>query len=168
MIDGTVIQPVYTDSTYLQWSRCTTYFEIVCEFSHMTGHSNDKCFCICGYPEWHKLYRKPKPRTRNLNAQKKFVANVQGTADTSSVSFDNSGADIFGKDIYIAAQCEQIEKMIESSLKLVPNSPTNNSSWVGASSYAQVHLHICLIHILLINFQCCFVAFFISGLESST
>lgn len=40
---------------------------IVCELCRLPGHSKDKCFCIYGYPEWHKLYGKPKPNPRNAN-----------------------------------------------------------------------------------------------------
>lgn len=47
-------------------STCAS--SLLCEFCHMTGHSKDKCFCIHGYPEWHKLYGKPKPKPQNVNS----------------------------------------------------------------------------------------------------
>lgn len=35
---------------------------LYCEFCHFTGHTKDTCFCIHGYPEWHKMFGKPKPK----------------------------------------------------------------------------------------------------------
>lgn len=34
----------------------------------------DNCFCLHGYPEWHKFHGKPKPKPRKqMNVNTKFV-----------------------------------------------------------------------------------------------
>lgn len=40
---------------------------ITCEYCHLTRNSKEKCFCLVGYPPWHKLYGKPKPKPRFAN-----------------------------------------------------------------------------------------------------
>lgn len=37
---------------------------LLCDFCHMQGHTRDNCFCVVGYPAWHRLYGKPKPKPR--------------------------------------------------------------------------------------------------------
>lgn len=37
---------------------------LVCDVFHLTGHTRDKCFRVHGYPSWHRLYGKPKPRPK--------------------------------------------------------------------------------------------------------
>lgn len=58
---------------------------IICEFRHMTGNLKDKCYCIHGYPSWHRLFGKPKPKPKLLSTKSSVVANVSQTAYTTSV-----------------------------------------------------------------------------------
>ena len=39
-------------------------FALFCDYFQLTGHTRDKCFCLHGYPDWHRLYGKPKPQPR--------------------------------------------------------------------------------------------------------
>ncbi|KAL8113534.1 hypothetical protein AgCh_020747 [Apium graveolens] len=42
------------------------------------GHTKDKCYCIHGFPPWHKLYGKPKPKPRfNSGTMKPPLAAAQ-------------------------------------------------------------------------------------------
>lgn len=71
---------------------------IICEFCYMSGHLKDKCYCIHGYPTWHMLYGKPKPKPKFLTAKGSVVANVttnhtpSGT-DTVSAGLHTSQSD---------------------------------------------------------------------------
>ncbi|XP_074377150.1 uncharacterized protein LOC141718671 [Apium graveolens] len=47
---------------------------IICEYCQMSGHLKDKCFCVVGYPSWHRLYGKPKPKPRFGNTQRASAA----------------------------------------------------------------------------------------------
>ncbi|XP_074336773.1 uncharacterized protein LOC141673945 [Apium graveolens] len=38
---------------------------VICEFYQMSGHTKDKYFCVHGYPPWHRLHGKPKPRPKS-------------------------------------------------------------------------------------------------------
>lgn len=38
--------------------------QIQCDFCHLNGHTRYKCFCLHGYPNWHRLYGQPQPKPR--------------------------------------------------------------------------------------------------------
>lgn len=40
---------------------------MICEFFHMSGHLKATCYCIHGYPSWHRLFGKPKPKPKPLH-----------------------------------------------------------------------------------------------------
>ncbi|XP_074352187.1 uncharacterized protein LOC141691361 [Apium graveolens] len=89
-----------------------------CDYCQMTGHSRDKCFCLHGYPEWHKMYGKPKPKPRKQNAGNKSVAVAhvslnEGKTDTSHKEH-NSNATL---NAFSDTQCQQLAKMIQESIK---------------------------------------------------
>lgn len=78
----------------------------VCEYCQNPGHSKDKCFFLHGYPEWHRLHGKPKPRLKQFggNSTVKKVANV-----TSKSNHDmeiKSVEDNKAKETFTEAQCE--------------------------------------------------------------
>ncbi|WOH03984.1 hypothetical protein DCAR_0623389 [Daucus carota subsp. sativus] len=58
---------------------------VVCDFCHMPGHLKDKCYCIHGYPSWHRLFGKPKPKPKNAGQRNSVVENVV-TEDVSTGS----------------------------------------------------------------------------------
>lgn len=109
---------------------------LVCDFCQMSGHSKDKCFCIYGYPERHKLYGKPKPKPRLAAGSKKTAAHVQSNAEKNVVSSDVSTPDMQGNTGFTATQCDQIAMMIQNSIKAAstPASPANVIPWAGVSS----------------------------------
>lgn len=43
----------------------------------MPGHMKDRCYCIHGYPTWHKLFGKPKTKPKFLASRNSVVANVK-------------------------------------------------------------------------------------------
>ncbi|XP_074327508.1 uncharacterized protein LOC141665422 [Apium graveolens] len=49
----------------------------LCDFCHNTGHHQDKCFFLHGYPDWHRLYGKPKPKMKVAGVKKlhKYLPN---------------------------------------------------------------------------------------------
>lgn len=49
---------------------------IYCEYCRMQGHSKDKCYCLHGYPTWHKLHGKPKPKPKHLTTNNPVAAQV--------------------------------------------------------------------------------------------
>lgn len=50
---------------------------LLCEFCQNPGHLKDKCFYLHGYPEWHKLYGKPKPKLKRvMNSGFKAAAQI--------------------------------------------------------------------------------------------
>lgn len=58
---------------------------VICDYCHMSGHLKNKCYCIHGYPSWHKLYGKPKRKSKFLAGRTSVVANVTQTSpDVSS------------------------------------------------------------------------------------
>lgn len=59
---------------------------VICEFCHMQGHIKDKCFCVVGYPSWHHLFGKPKPKPRLTGLQRSIVAQVVMTSNDCNVS----------------------------------------------------------------------------------
>ncbi|XP_074365665.1 uncharacterized protein LOC141706743 [Apium graveolens] len=88
-----------------------------CDYCQMTGHSRDKCFCLHGYPEWHKIYGKPKPKPRKQNAGNKSVAvaHVSLNEDKTDTSHKehNSNATL---NAFSDTQCQQLAKMIQESI----------------------------------------------------
>lgn len=97
----------------------TTQFRDYCQNS---GHTRDKCFCLHGYPEWHKLHGKPKPKPRKLSAPKS-AAHVTGASPATS-SAPRSSSDIATDGmVFSDAQCQQLSKMIQESIKLNTNWP---------------------------------------------
>ncbi|XP_074330936.1 uncharacterized protein LOC141668129 [Apium graveolens] len=100
--------------------------DVVCDYCHTTGHSRDKYFCLHGYPDWHMLYGKPKPKPRkNVSAVVKSAAQVSTISHSSEVSIDNSEKPIM---LFTDAQCQQLSKMIQDSLRQTNTWNTNSSA----------------------------------------
>ncbi|XP_074375531.1 uncharacterized protein LOC141717357 [Apium graveolens] len=91
-------------------SECAKY----CDYCHNPGHNQEKCFFLHGYPNWHRLYGKPKP---NLRPKK--------SAQVISQSAVADGTYIFGVEsctsTFTDSQSEQIAKMIQHSMKSFGN-----------------------------------------------
>ncbi|XP_074350686.1 uncharacterized protein LOC141690015 [Apium graveolens] len=97
---------------------------IVCDFCHMTGHTREKCFCLHGYPEWHRLRGQPKLKPRVVNrypAVSKKVVNVMASGFDSNTNVESGS-------VFTDAQCQQLTKMIQTSLQALTPWTTNNAN----------------------------------------
>lgn len=101
---------------------------VECGYCHMSGHSRDKCFALHGYPEWHRLYGKPKPKIRTASA-KQSVANVTTEIAKPDLVVSNVSA---STDELSESQCQQLIQMLQSRVK-TPNAPwlNNNTNHVA-------------------------------------
>lgn len=94
-------------------NRKTSNATETCDYCHNTEHNQEKCFFLYGYSEWHRLYSKPKPKLGPMKA-------AQVTTKSADAA-EMSGADTTS-NLYSDAQCEQIVKMIQQSMKFIGNS----------------------------------------------
>lgn len=62
--------------------------DIVCDYCHISRHMRDNCFALHTYPEWHGLYRQPKPKPRSGKSKKNAVTVVNSVmnSDTATAS----------------------------------------------------------------------------------
>ncbi|XP_074370155.1 uncharacterized protein LOC141711536 [Apium graveolens] len=101
-----------------------------CDYYHNPGHNQEKCFFLHGYPDWHRLYGKPKPKLRPKKAS-------QVTSQVTSQSAVTDGTDISGAESHNSpfpdAQCEQIAKMIQHSMKTFGNTWNNSPAHLSGS-----------------------------------
>ncbi|XP_074352900.1 uncharacterized protein LOC141692057 [Apium graveolens] len=88
---------------------------IVCEVCHMTGHSKDKCFCVHGYPSWHRLHGKPKPRPKpQTKTAHAYSVAVESSDQAATVNNTLCNTETAG---FTTAQCQQLMTMIQSGFK---------------------------------------------------
>ncbi|XP_074340197.1 uncharacterized protein LOC141677941 [Apium graveolens] len=101
--------------------RASNDHNVLCEFCQNPGHLKDKCFYLHGYPEWHKLYGKPKPKLkRPMNTDVKAVAQVSAKG-TQGPPIDYSANSSKDSNITLSeVQCQQIVKMLQD--KMTPSS----------------------------------------------
>lgn len=108
--------------------------DVTCDYCHTAGHTRDKCFCLHGYPEWHKLYGKPKPKPRKaINSQTsaqsvKSAAQVFAYPNSSTVSDVTTENSVNTALPFSDAQCQQLSKMIQESIRQTSNWNLNSSS----------------------------------------
>lgn len=70
----------------------------VCDYCHNSGHIREKCFFLHGYPDWHRLHGKPKPKLKQFgnSAGTTKVANVTSTVSAEdNVSTKSDSKDVF-------------------------------------------------------------------------
>lgn len=107
---------------------------IYCDYCQNTGHTRDKCFCLHGYPEWHKLHGKLKPKPKRLGTIK-AAAEVSTQAHNSASSSKSDKTSAYGNvketSLFSEAQCLQLSKMIQESLK-------QSNTWSPISSNTQL------------------------------
>ncbi|XP_063942380.1 uncharacterized protein LOC108207461 isoform X2 [Daucus carota subsp. sativus] len=70
------------------FKKPTAESPIYCEYCHMQGHVKDKCFCLHGYPPWHKLHGKPKPKPKHLAASSSTTAPTHNINQPASAQPD--------------------------------------------------------------------------------
>ena len=118
---------------------------VVCDFCQMTGHTKDKCFCLHGYPEWHRLYGKPKPKPKSQGSSAKaaHAYNVSNTNHSDAISQDHVGSSSAEPSGFTTAQCQQLMSMIHTGFKELSqtnapaassNSVTLNSQWTAPAN----------------------------------
>lgn len=86
----------------------------------MPGHLKDNCYCIHGYPTWHKLFGKQKPKPKFLTTKGSVVANV-----TQSSANSGSGGDSVSTGVPLSQsdgltlsdeQCRQLIQMLQKTM----------------------------------------------------
>lgn len=103
-----------------------------CDYCNMSGHTRDKCFCLHGYPDWHKLYGQPKPKPRSAHSVVKTsspvmfdqtstppVPTVSNTASTNNSQLSED-------------QYKQILQYVQKNLpatQISPSSDIQPTSW---------------------------------------
>ncbi|XP_074376786.1 uncharacterized protein LOC141718302 [Apium graveolens] len=65
--------------------KAMTENSIIYDFCQMSGHTRDKCFCVHGYPPWHRLHGKPKPRPK-IQSKQSHVYNVSSNIEAVTES----------------------------------------------------------------------------------
>ncbi|XP_074336548.1 uncharacterized protein LOC141673702 [Apium graveolens] len=128
------------------------------DYCNSVGHTRDKCFCLHEYPDWHKLYGKPKPKPRRAQGTTSFGTNVKSAAQISTTHSALSGSTEVknegnNKDsmLFTDAQCQQLAKMIHDLMRQINawNAPFNSqimrqtNAW-NAPSNALFHVQLCL------------------------
>lgn len=112
--------------------RNVTDATIVCEVCHLSGHNKDKCFCVHGYPSWHKLFGKPKPKPK-IQSKSSHAYNVISDG-SDSVSTAKPTTESAG---FTTAQYQQLMTMIQSGFKEMSanaNAGASSSSAPGLSN----------------------------------
>lgn len=105
-----------------------------CDYCHMTGHTKDTCFCIHGFPSWHKLFGKPKPKPRLQPSIPNFrpggsVAQVSSQFDGGDKTVSNASMN------FSENQCKMLIDMLQKSMASSGNNaPTGSSGHNGLTS----------------------------------
>lgn len=63
---------------------------VFCDYCQNSGHIRDKCFCLHGYPDWHRLHGKPKPKPKKLSSTGSVTKSAAQVSAISSASASNS------------------------------------------------------------------------------
>lgn len=79
----------------------------------MPGHLRDKCYCIHGFPAWHKMFGKPKPKPKLLSPRGSVVASVvHDSSNTVSAGLQSSSDGLNLSE----GQCRQLITMLQKNL----------------------------------------------------
>lgn len=121
---------------------------LYCDFCQMSGHIKEKCFCIHEFPEWNRMYGKPKPKPRTRKGS--FNSSNSRTAHAYSVSNESAGAAQSNsnspmdnvssedtKDGFSNSQYKQLMAMIQNGFKEMSSHTHQASSanvWSATSS----------------------------------
>lgn len=111
---------------------------LYCNFCKNSGHTKDTCFCVHGFPSWHRLFGKPKPKPRPQPGKSpgpqsfqyqahnaiENVPKLQGN-DDNVVSDSGNG--------FTDSQCKQIMTLIQAGFKEMHHS----GGGFGASNPSQ-------------------------------
>lgn len=119
--------------------------DIQCDYCHQTGHARDKCFCLHGYPQWHKMYGKPKPKPKFLQTKTTIANAVQVDSEKSAAeSFTTAQTDTSVASIsscgLSSSQYNQLLQMLQTNLRESNTGDQLNSvTWPYFSSANSAH-----------------------------
>lgn len=123
----------------------------------MTGHTKEKCYCIHGYPSWHKLFGKPKPKPRfaSANATVKYSSAAHVTSSelpTIPTVKGTDGGSIDSEPMSLSdGQCKQLIMLLQKSMSSTApiattvDSEFQSTSWyppLNSSQFAGTILHV--------------------------
>lgn len=119
-------------------NKKSTDSSVICDYCHMTGHLKEKCYCIHGYPSWHKLFGKPKPKPKYLTPRNSVVASVTQVPAVTDNNMNSSGESVsaclqvshgtnLGDMNLSENQCQQIIQMLQKSIISTQSASSSNS-----------------------------------------
>lgn len=138
---------------------------VICEYCHLQGHTKDICFCVVGYPSWHRLYGKPKQKPKFSSSKSAAQVAIQVQPSECGTTSEISGKEECGLS---DTQYKHLLQMLQTSLKttstdsfmtnwpsansvhiagtfLSSNSSLINSQWIidsGATGHVTAHLNL--------------------------
>lgn len=124
-------RPIVPNSSGSMPRKVSNDLNLLCEFCQNTGHLKNKCFYLHGYPEWHKLYGKPKPKLKKaMNPSFKAAAqiSVKGPSSDNHNPTENSKDNSFTLS---EAQYQQIVRMFQDKM-------TPSVNWTSSPSTSQL------------------------------
>ncbi|XP_074367025.1 uncharacterized protein LOC141707640 [Apium graveolens] len=107
---------------------------VYCEYCHMTGHVKDKCFCLHGYPVWHKMHGKPKPKPKHLTSRTTIAAQSQTQENASNgVSATECDVQNTAQFQFSEGQCKQLQNSMRTTTSQdgSPYSSVNSTQFAG-------------------------------------
>lgn len=79
---------------------------LLCDYCQLQGHTRDKCLCLHGYPDWHRLHGKPKAKPRHQTGKSHSQANhVMGGDNSSQQLISTSGSNKKDASSFYESQC---------------------------------------------------------------
>ena len=127
-----------------------------CDFCHLTGHTRHKCFCVHGYPAWHKLFGKPKPKPRFPTfAKPRFAAQISSVDSQVEHSAPSNvpGLHISDNMSLSTGQCQQLIQLLQKTMSSTAasssssqESPSTNSwySSINSTQFAGTITHFAI------------------------
>ncbi|XP_074363225.1 uncharacterized protein LOC141703653 [Apium graveolens] len=110
---------------------------VYCEYCHITGHVKDKCFCLHGYPVWHKMHGKPKPKPKHLASRTTIAAQSQTQENASNrVSATECAVQNTAQFQFSIGQCKQLIQMLQNSMRATTSQDGSPYSSVNSTQFA--------------------------------
>lgn len=117
---------------------------LFCDYCQPNRDTREKCFCLHGYLDWHKLQGKPKPKPPNSLLSDNITYESVPAFTALKTSPTISGSSEFSE-----AQCKQIMQFIQAGFKdliIIPSfsTPQNVSKTVhSAGTLPMYAFHSC-------------------------
>nr|XP_017216853.1 PREDICTED: uncharacterized protein LOC108194418 [Daucus carota subsp. sativus] len=112
---------------------------LYCDYCHLTGHTREKCFCLVGYPAWHKFYGKPKPkpktaRSNNVAQGSTDACKLEGFLGASFTPPAEPPQDSSLNCGLSDAQYKNLVQMLQSGMKSSAATSTPAQTWSTANT----------------------------------